>query len=122
MRSSGIAVLVVEDDALILLDICDELIDFGFRVFEASNARLALELLLLHPEIEVLFTDIDMPGDMDGLLLAKHVRERWPPIKIIITSGKHRFTERELPVDGRFIPKPYHPKSVATAIYELMAA
>ena len=122
MRSSGITVLVVEDDALILLDICDELVGFGFRVFEASNARVALELLLLHPEIEVLFTDIDMPGDMDGLLLAKHVRERWPPIKIIITSGKHRFKADELPVVGRFISKPYDSNSVATAIHEVMAA
>ena len=116
------AVLVVEDEPLILIAICDELSDLGLRVFEASNARLAIEQLVLHPEIEVLFTDIDMPGDLDGLALAKLVRGRWPPIKIIITSGKHLFTRDDLPVVGRFIPKPYDPGSVASAIHEMMAA
>jgi CheY-like chemotaxis protein len=118
----GTAVLVVEDEPLILIAICDELADLGLRVFEACNARLAIEQLVLHPEIEVLFTDIDMPGDLDGLALAKLVRGRWPPIKIIITSGKHLFNRDDLPVIGRFIPKPYDPGSVASAIHEMMAA
>lgn len=122
MPTPGTAVLVVEDDALIRFDICDKLLGFGFRVFEAGNARMAIEQLLRHPEIEVLFTDIDMPGDMDGLLLAKLVRARWPPIKIIITSGMHSFTRDELPVVGRFVPKPYDPMSIASAIHEVMAA
>lgn len=122
MSNTRISVLVVEDDALILIGICDELVAYGFRVFEASNARMAIEQLQLHPEIEVLFTDIDMPGDMDGLLLAKLVRGRWPPIKIIITSGMHSFTKDDLPVVGRFIPKPYDPLFIASAIHEVMAA
>ena len=113
---------MVEDEAIILIGICDELSALGFQVYEASNARAAIDQLLLHPNIEVLFTDIDMPGDMDGLLLAKLVRGRWPPIKIIITSGMHCFTKEELPVVGRFLPKPYAPSSVVSAIHELLAA
>jgi CheY-like chemotaxis protein len=113
---------VVEDEALILIGICDELCDLGFQVFEASNAQCAIEMILLHPEIDVLFTDIDMPGDMDGLRLAVEVRGRWPPIKIIITSGKRQLAAEELPVAGRFIAKPYDPTSVASTINEIMAA
>jgi CheY-like chemotaxis protein len=119
---SGTAVLVVEDEALILIDICDGLADLGFRVFQASNARQAVEQLMLHPDIQVMFTDIDMPGDIDGLRLAKLVRGQWPPIKIIITSGKHRLAKDDLPIVGTFIPKPYDPASVASAIHEVMAA
>ncbi|MFN7025370.1 MAG: response regulator [Pseudorhizobium sp.] len=122
MSSSGTSVLVVEDEALVLIGICDELTEVGFQVLEANNAQSAIEMILLHPEIEVLFTDIDMPGDMDGLRLAKHVRGRWPPIKIIITSGKHQLTGKELPVAGQFIAKPYDPTSVASTINSVMAA
>ncbi|WP_081852096.1 response regulator [Pseudorhizobium marinum] len=122
LPSFGTPVLVVEDEAIILINISDELTALGFHVYEASNARAAMDQLLLHPDIKVLFTDIDMPGDMDGLLLAKIVRGRWPPIKIIITSGKHCFTSGELPMVGRFIPKPYDPSSVVSAIDELLAA
>lgn len=122
VTNSETAVLVVEDEALILIDICNELADLGFRVFQASNARQAIEELMLHPDIQVMFTDIDMPGDIDGLRLAKLVRGRWPPIKIIITSGKHRLTKDDLPVVGTFISKPYYPASVASAIHEIMAA
>lgn len=96
--------------------------NLGFRVFQASNARQAVEQLALHPDIQVMFTDIDMPGDMDGLCLAKLVRGRWPPIKIIITSGEHRLTKDDLPIVGTFIPKPYDPAAVASAIHEVIAA
>jgi CheY-like chemotaxis protein len=116
----GIAVLVVEDEALIRLNISDELTELGFEVFEAANAGEAVELLKRHREIHVLFTDIDMPGDVDGLQLAQLVRTRWPPIKIIVTSGKHSYSHDELPVEGRFIPKPYDTAFVAAAIQDVM--
>lgn len=115
-----IAVLVVEDEVIIRLFISDELAELGFEVFEASNAREAIEVLNQHPEIHVLFTDIDMPGDVDGLQLAQLVRTRWPPIKIIVTSGKHSYAHADLPVEGRFIPKPYEPSFVVAAIHEVM--
>ena len=81
-------IVVVEDEALLLFSIADDLRDAGFSVLEASNADEAIALLESHPEIRLLFTDIDMPGSMDGLKLSAAVRDRWPPVKIIVTSGK----------------------------------
>ncbi len=113
------AVLVVEDEPLIRLSITDELTALGYEVYEAADAQEAIGQLTEHRNISVLFTDIDMPGDLDGLRLAALVRDRWPPIKIIVTSGKHRLSCEDLPVKGRFIPKPYTPVSVSDVICDL---
>ena len=94
-----IAVLVVEDEALILLDVADQLGAEGFKVYEASNADAAITLLQAHPDIRLLFTDIDMPGSIDGLKLAAAVRNRWPPMKIIVTSGARVVEITDMP-DG----------------------
>ncbi|EJB07115.1 response regulator containing CheY-like receiver domain and AraC-type DNA-binding domain [Rhizobium leguminosarum bv. trifolii WSM597] len=88
MRSFPGAVLAVEDEALIRLAIAGELEDQGFVVYSADGADGAIELIEDHPEIAVVFTDIDMPGSMDGIKLAAFVRDRWPPIRIIVTSGR----------------------------------
>ncbi|MBP0441358.1 response regulator [Tianweitania sediminis] len=114
-------VLIVEDEGLLRIDIADELTDRGFQVLEASNATQALEVLCAHPEIEVLFTDVDMPGGIDGLKLAEEVRERWPPIRIIVTSGYRVVQSSDLPADSRFLRKPYTAKSVAEAIRQMAA-
>lgn len=82
-------VLVVEDEALLLCVIADDLREAGFAVIEASNAQQAIRRLETHPEIAVLFTDVDLPGSMDGLGLSAVVRDRWPSVKIIVTSGIH---------------------------------
>jgi len=79
-----VSVLVVEDEALIRLDFASELETEGFEVFEAANADQAIVLLVAEPSIRVMFTDIDMPGSMDGLKLAAAVHDRWPPVKIIV--------------------------------------
>jgi CheY-like chemotaxis protein len=107
---------------LIRLKLADELEELGFQVFEAADSQAAIDQLLRYPEIKVLFTDIDMPGDMNGLRLAAFVQNRWPPVKIIITSGKHRFGVDELPVAGIFIAKPYSCGSVAETISNVMTA
>ncbi|WP_281280387.1 response regulator, partial [Pelagibacterium montanilacus] len=80
---------MVEDEALILMDIVGQLKAEGFRTYEATNADAAVALLEAHADIGLIFTDIDMPGSMDGLKLAAAVRDRWPPVKIIVTSGRH---------------------------------
>ena len=116
-----IFVLVVEDEPLIRMDIVDQLLDRGFSVLEAANSQQALEMLVSHPEIQILFTDIDMPGGMDGLMLAAAVRDRWPPIRIIVTSGHRRPTPESMPTESRFISKPHRPEDVATAIREMVA-
>ncbi|MCX7305913.1 MAG: response regulator [Hyphomicrobiales bacterium] len=113
-------VLVVEDEALLLFSIADELRDCGFEVLEASDADEAMELLQKHPDVGLMFTDIDMPGSMDGLRLSAAVRDRWPPVKIIVTSGKSRPGSADLPSEGRFMSKPYTPSAVVLAMREML--
>ena len=79
--------LIVEDEFLLRIDAVDMIADAGFEVVEAGNADQAIEILEARRDITVVFTDIQMPGSMDGLKLARAVRGRWPPIKIIATSG-----------------------------------
>ena len=112
-------VLIVEDDPLILMDTAEELAARGFTVLEAANADAAITLLLAHPEIEVLFTDVDMPGSMDGLKLAAAVRDRWPPVAIIVTSGMRNIEPGDLPSRSRYLGKPYRPEAVISAISDL---
>lgn len=118
--SKPVSVLVVEDEALLLFAIGDDLRDLGYTVYEASNADQAIKRLEAHPDIAILFTDIDMPGSMDGLKLSAAVRDRWPPIKIIITSGKRRPGDEMMPQGGVFLPKPYAPAEVAAKISDLL--
>jgi CheY-like chemotaxis protein len=68
----------------------------------------------------VVFTDIQMPGSMDGLKLARAVRGRWPPIKIVATSGLVNIAESDLPEGGRFLPKPYSPEQIAGLLREIV--
>lgn len=105
-------VLVVEDESLIRMAIADSLEENGFTVIEAADANQALEQLERHPSITIVFTDVNMPGSIDGIRLAKAVRDRWPPVRIYVTSGHRRVDESELPNEAVFIPKPYNPDSL----------
>lgn len=122
MASDNITVLVVEDEILVRMDIALSLEDHGFTVFEASSADEAIDFLDTHPEIRLMFTDIDMPGSMDGLKLAEAVRDRWPPVKIIVTSGHRQLSDDLLPVEGRFVSKPYDARLVIRTMSETIAA
>lgn len=101
------AVLVVEDEPILLMSAMDLAEDAGFKAYGATNADDAIHLLEKHADIRILFTDVDMPGSMDGLRLAHAVRDRWPPVKIIVTSGHAKLSTADLPLDGTFVPKPY---------------
>jgi CheY-like chemotaxis protein len=114
-------VLVVEDDFLLRMDAVDIVRSAGFNAVEASHADEAIAILEARPNIHVIFTDIQMPGSMDGLKLARFVKDRWPPIKIVTTSGRVRISGDDLPEGGRFIPKPYSPAQVIGTLRELMA-
>jgi CheY-like chemotaxis protein len=114
-------VLVVEDDFLLRMDAVDIVRSVGFDAVEASHADEAIQILEARPNIHVVFTDIQMPGSMDGLKLARFVKDRWPPIRIVTTSGCVRISEDDLPEGGRFIPKPYSPAQVIGTLRELMA-
>jgi two-component system, response regulator PdtaR len=100
-------VLVVEDEALIRMHAAEMIRDLGFEVLEAANADQAISLLESNSEISVVFTDIQMPGSMDGLLLAAVVKDRWPPVALLIASGRKRPSMADMPAGARFIPKPY---------------
>lgn len=119
MDNRRISVLVVEDETLIRMSIVDELEDAGFVVFQASNAAQAIEVLIANSSIEVMFTDVDMPGGVDGLKLAASVRDRWPPIKIVVTSGHRKVDVNALPVEACFVAKPYDPLAVIRSIREM---
>ncbi len=105
---SAFTVLVVEDDLLVRLDLVDALQRSGFKTREAGTARAAIEQMEQHADIRAVFTDIEMPGTMDGLALAHYVRFRWPPTIIVISSGQLRPTQELLPSEVDFLPKPYH--------------
>ena len=109
-------VLVVEDEPLVLLDAADMIEAEGYEVILASSADEAIALLKTRDDIRIVFTDIEMPGSMDGLNLARVVREKWPPVELIITSGKHRPNSADLPARGRFIEKPYTTREVKDAL------
>ena len=99
----------------------DTLADAGFEVLEADNADAALLLLAEDRNIQVLFTDIRMPGSMDGLELARVVHERWPEIKILLTSGDTWPAPEVIPDDGRFLAKPYRLSNLQREITALMS-
>ncbi|WNV11686.1 response regulator [Tardiphaga sp. 709] len=107
-------VLVVEDETLIRDLVSEELSDAGFEVLQVGNASQAIAVLEARQDIHLLFTDIDMPGSMDGLKLAAAVRDRWPPVHIIITTGKAR--PMTIPANALFIPKPYLTRALVSAM------
>jgi two-component system, response regulator PdtaR len=107
-------VLIVEDEALVRTVLQMELEDAGYDVIIADCADAAIAILEARANIHLVFTDIDMPGSMDGLKLAACVRDRWPPVHIIITTGKAR--PLEIPANALFIPKPYVGQTVVDAI------
>jgi CheY-like chemotaxis protein len=115
-------VLIVEDEILVRLDAVEVIEGRGFEAIEASNADEAISILEQRNDIGLIFTDIDMPGSMDGVKLAHFVKDRWPPIKIIATSGHAKITANDLPEGGRFMPKPYKATEVADVIHELKSA
>jgi CheY-like chemotaxis protein len=115
-------VLVVEDEPLMLMDALDLVTGAGFEAIGAKNADEAILILENRNDIRVVFTDINMPGSMDGIRLAHAVRNRWPPIEIIVTSGlKLEDVQALLPERGIFFPKPYTPAQVASALHRLAA-
>jgi CheY-like chemotaxis protein len=115
-----LVILVVEDEAIIRMSAVDMLEDAGFLVLEAHNADIAVQILESRSDIRAVFTDIEMPGSLCGLRLAKAIRDRWPPIHLIVTSGRYGVSELDLPRLARFIRKPYAPAHVLTALGELL--
>lgn len=113
------AVLVVEDEPLIRMDAVELIEEAGFPTYEAGTADAAIALLQRHDDIGVLFTDIEMPGSMDGLSLAGHVHDGWPGVVILIASGVIQMDDGAMPPDWAFFAKPYAAMDVTRALREI---
>jgi two-component system, response regulator PdtaR len=112
-------VLVVEDESILRLQTVVIIEKAGYNVVEACNADEAIAILETREDIRVVVTDVEMPGSMDGIKLARAIRDRWPPIELIVTSGRHRVRTDELPPRAKFMPKPYRPEVLVTVIRTL---
>jgi CheY-like chemotaxis protein len=115
-------VLVVEDDTLLRMHAAEMIEEAGFEVIEAKNADEAITVLEARLDITIVFTDIDMPGSMNGLKLAHAVANRWPPIRIVATSGHFQVRDGDLPAGGLFIAKPYRSQHILATLHGLVNA
>ena len=122
MTRLGPVVLIVEDEFLLRLDSAETIESAGFEVIQAANADEAIAILKARPDIHVVFTDIQMSGSMDGLKLARFVRDRWPPIKIVATSGRIIVGDHDLPDGSVFLPKPYRGAEVVATLRKMTSA
>jgi CheY-like chemotaxis protein len=113
-------VLIVEAEFVVRIGTRAALETAGFDVLEAGDADEAIAILAARDDIRLIFTDIHMPGSMDGLKLAHFVRDRWPPVKIVATSGRVRVADSDLPEGGRFLAKPYSAAEVTATLRELI--
>lgn len=112
--------LVVEDEPILMIQAVTVVEDAGFEVLEARNADEAIAVLESRDDIRVVVTDVQMPGSMDGMKLARAVRDRWPPILIIVVSGHVRPKMGDLPENVTFLSKPYSDNQMHQAL-SLMA-
>ena len=115
-------VLVVDDEPVLRMILVDLLEGEGYAVEEASNAAEALEVLQALPSIRIVVTDIQMPGSMDGLRLARYIRDAYPPIALIVSSGAVRPEQDELPDDAVFLSKPVDHRELLRVIEDRLSA
>jgi len=119
---SSANVLVVEDEMVLRMRAVDIVEDAGFTAVQAVNADEALSILESRSDISLLFSDIQMPGSIDGLKLAHAVHDRWPSIKIILVSGRVKLSDAERPADSRFFGKPLEVKQMIAELQEMVGA
>ena len=114
-------ILVVEDEPLIRIGLASLFEESGYSTLEASNADEAIRAIEHEADLSVIVTDVDMPGSMDGVRLAHFVRDRWPPIKLVVISGKIGVSSSQLPPGARFFTKPCRDDVLLAAIRDLSA-
>ncbi|MCJ2088129.1 response regulator [Methylobacterium sp. E-005] len=102
------------------MDAVDLVEDAGFKAVEAASAEAAILILESRPDIRVVFTDIDMPRGIDGMQLAAAIRDRWPPIEIIIVSGRRRPQPSDMPARGVFFAKPYKRHEITAMMHRML--
>src|SRR6266851_9733451 len=113
-------VLVVEDEMLLRMRAVDMVEDAGYTSVEAVDADEAVAILESRSDIALMFTDIQMPGSMDGLKLAHTVHKRWPPIKIILVSGQLKPANADIPANSRFYGKPLEAKEMIAELQRVI--
>jgi len=113
-------ILVVEDEPLIRLGLASAIEEAGYEVIEASSADDAIRQLERGHEVSLVLTDVDMPGSMDGIRLAHYVRDRWPPVQLVVISGKIGVRPGELPDGARFVTKPYQEERLLGLVASLI--
>jgi DNA-binding NtrC family response regulator len=113
-------VLVVDDDEELRMCVAEVVAEAGFTPVEAANADEAVVILESRSDIALVLTDIQMPGSMDGLGLARNVHDRWPAIKIILVSGQVEVSEHERPINSRFFQKPFSMKQMIEGVKDMI--
>jgi len=120
-QNRPIVILLVEDEALVRMIAADVLMETGeYRVLEAVNAQEALTLLESRHDVRLVFTDVEMPGPLNGFALARVVDMRFPGIKVVVTSGRMTPGAGDLPRGMRFLPKPYAPSALIGLVREML--
>ncbi|WP_054004976.1 response regulator [Cypionkella psychrotolerans] len=121
MKNGRAVVLVVDDSALIRMGAVDLVQSAGYESLEAQDADEAIRILESRDDIDLVFTDVQMPGTMDGIKLAHYIRNRWPPVKLIVASGQAILDESSLPLGSRYFAKPYTDHAITDAMARLLA-
>ena len=121
VEARSMKILVVEDEPLIRIGLASLVEEAGYEALEAGGADEAIRIIERHPEVRIIITDVDMPGGMDGIRLAHFVRGRWPPIQLIVISGKVDIGTSLLPEGARFFAKPCPETALLAAVRELSA-
>jgi two-component system, response regulator PdtaR len=119
MTNGKPVILVVEDEALVRMLAALVAEDNGFEALSAATADEAIKILESRSDIRLVFTDVSMPGSMNGLKLAHAVRGRWPPVELLVTSALSNVTAKDLPERGRFLAKPYDLATLAEAFQQM---
>lgn len=122
MHSGKHVVLVVEDNTLIRMGAVELVVSAGYEAIEARDADEAIRILQSRSDIDLVFTDVQMPGSMDGIKLAHYIRERWPPVKLILASGNAILEESSLPAGSSFFAKPYVEHAIMGTMARMLAA
>ena len=120
--TAGAVILVVEDNHLILMSALDLIATAGYEGIAAANADEAIAILERRADVQLVFTDIEMPGTIDGVKLAHYIRNRWPPIHLIVASGKQVNEASHLPAGARFFSKPYDNNAIIDEIAHMLAS
>jgi CheY-like chemotaxis protein len=121
MNKGKAVVLVVEDSTVIRMGALDLVLSAGYEALEARDADEAIRILESRDDIDLVFTDAQMPGKMDGIKLSHYIRDRWPPVKLMVASGKVILEESSLPLGSRFFSKPYDDHTITDAMARLLS-